>query len=273
MSTPQGASTPVPTWARLIAVALAVGTLAVSVPLVSAGAFWLVSLRVTRHFQLSASLLPGQRLVISADQATLDLKPGPAGLVRVEVVDWTRVTTRSGLQPLQRDAATLSSTPDGQRLDVRLAHGNDVNLGAETDVTVEVPADTPLEVTAGTVTAHGFTGAFQVTADPGTVSLQAMNVTGSSYAHATGTLEFSGLVETANLELRSGFGGIDAVLDHRSNARIEADTSIGDITPGPGLGLAISGASISKHGSGSIGAGTGLITLRTGLGSIRIDVN
>ena len=204
------AATPVPTWAKLMSVMLALGTLAISIPLASAGAFWLVSVRVTRHFELSAPIEPGQRLVVSADQATLELRPGPAGLVRVKINDWTRVTTNSGLHPLQSDTATLRPTPDGQRLDVRSAHGPDVNLGAETDVIVEVPVDTPLEVTAGTVTAHGLTGNFQITADPGKVSMQEITVTGSSYVHAAGTVEFSGLVEAGSLELRSGFGGIVA---------------------------------------------------------------
>lgn len=266
------AAVPIPSWAKLGAVLLAVGTLAISIPLVGAGAFWLVSVRVTRQFELSASLEPGQKLVVSADQVTVDLKPGRAGLVRVTVIDWTRVTARSGLQPLQSDTATLQSILGGQRLDVHATPGPDANLGAETNVTIEVPIDTPLEVTAGTVTASGLTGSFQIAADPGKVTLQAMTVTATSYVHAAGSVEFSGLVDAANLEVRSGFGGVDARLDHRSNARIEADTSIGDITPGPGLGLAISGASISKHGSGSIGAGIGVITLRTGLGSIAINI-
>ena len=267
------AARPVPTWAKLIAVVLVLGTFCISVPLVAVGAFWLVSVRVTRHISLSAPLEPGHMLVVSAGQATLDLVPGPAGLVRVEVTDWTRVTTNRGLEPLQRVTAALSSTRSGQRLDVVAAQESDANLGAETDVTVEVPVDTPLEVTAGSVIATGLTGSFQITASTGTVTLQGTTVTTSSYVHAAGAAEFSGLVQDASLEITSGFGGIVARLDRRSDARIEADTTIGDITVGPGLALATNTTSISKRGSGVIGAGTGLVTLRTGLGNIRVEIN
>ena len=269
----QEVSRPVPTWAKVIAVLLALGTLGLSAPLVAAGAFWLVSVRVTRHLSLSAPLAAGQRLVVSAEQATLELKIGPAGLVRVEITDWTRVTTHSGLEPLRHVTAAMSSMADGQRLDVGSVQSSDANLGGETVVTVEVPVDTPIDVTAGSVTASGLTGGFQISAGAGTVSLTDMVVAKSSSVHAAGSVEFSGLVTSGTLDLTSGFGGIDARFNRLSDARIEADTTIGDITTGPGLALAISTASISKHASGSMGAGSGLITLRTGLGNIKIGIN
>ena len=269
----RGAASSVPTWAKVIAVVLALGTLSISVPLVALGAFWLVSVRVTRHIELSAPLAAGAKLVVSADQATIELKPGRAGLVVVKVVDWTRVTTNSGLQPLQRVNATLHAISDGQRLDVGSAHEPDINLGAETDVTVEVPVGTPLEVTAGSVTAAGLSGSFQIAAGQGQVSLHDMTVTQSSYVHGAGPVTFSGLVQQGSLELTSGFGGIEARLNRLSDARIEADTTIGDITADPWLGLTISSGSISTHASGVMGPGTGLVTLRTGLGNIKIEFN
>lgn len=264
----------VPTWAKLIAVVLALGTFAISVPLVGAAAFFLVSVKVTRNIALSAPLEAGQKLVVSTDKATLDLKPGPAGEVRVTVVDWTRVTSSAGLDPLQRVTAMLRSISDGQRLDVVSAQGSDVNLGAETNVTVEVPADTPLEVAAGSVTVDGLTGSFQITASQGAVSMHDMTVTKNSLVRAAGSVTFSGLVLAGNLELTSSFGGIEARLNRLSDARIEADTALGDITADPWLGLTIdSSASISKHASGVMGPGTGLVTLRAGLGSIKIEIN
>jgi hypothetical protein len=265
---------PVSTWAKLVAVLLAVGTIGITVPLVGAAAFYLVSVKVTRSIALSAPLGAGQKLVVSAGQATLELKPGPVGLVTVKVVDWTRVTSNSSLQPLQRVAATLHAMSDGQHLDVMSANDSGGNLGAEITVTVEVPADTPLEVRAGSVTADGFTGSFQISAGQGEVSLHDMTVTENSFVRAAGSVTFSGLVKSGNLELTSGFGGIEARLNRLSDARIVADTTLGEITADPWLGLTIdSSASISKHASGVMGPGTGLVTLRTGLGSIKIEFN
>jgi hypothetical protein len=265
---PPETATPVPAWAKFVGIVLALGTLGIAIPVTCYGALALVSVTVTRQVDLSASLEPGQRLVVSADQANLEVRPGPAGRVRVKVTDRAQVPVRGGLRRLQQETTTLRSMPDGEHLEVPNARGSDVILDWNTTVTVQAPIDTPLEVAAGAVTAQGLTGSFQITADRGPVSLRDMTVAGSSSVHTTvDTVEFSGLVRMGSLKLSSDAGGVQVRLDSQSDARIDAQNPFGSITADPRLRLAIHGG----HGSGVIGAGTGLVTLRSSLGAIRID--
>ncbi len=163
--------------------------------------------------------------------------------------------------------------------------------GPRTNITVTVPreADLILETTTDPISANGIRGLLDVESKTGSIHLTECegsvnarthtgtvdleNVNGNMAARSTtGSIRFLGSLSTGDNSFRATTGSIDIALTGNPDLRLDASTTVGQITCSLDLGDARyeKGQYIGQHITGRIGAGAGRLTVETTVGSISI---
>jgi DUF4097 and DUF4098 domain-containing protein YvlB len=248
--------------------------------------------------ELSAPVGAGDLVRISNSSGRTVVQTGAAGTVQVRATKhlWSADQTLDVQLLPTSGAVSLSATTGSGRV-----FGN----SAYADFVVTVPANVRVDVTSssGAIEVRGVTGAVSATSSSGGVtieevagpvtarsssgSLRLADITGELYASSSsGSIRATGIAQPrevtsssgsirldglfiANATIRSTSGGVTIGFAPGSAARIAATTSSGAIRDGD-IALTNRNAG-SRSLTGTLGEGTGLVTIGTSSGSITLS--
>jgi hypothetical protein len=271
---------PIPFWVKLVAVLVALPTLAFSL-LVAIGMTALIDGVTADHsVHVSAPLLAGQVVRIDTRQAHLVLVPGPDGQVSLDDTTSVRAPTRDlARRALDTNPSHLETSPAGVHVTVAGAPaGFEVSRSSQ-NVIVHVPAAAKVSVTvtAGGVDVRGLSGDLDMTADTGGFSLYDMTITGNVRVSAgAGGIDVGQGTRMAGgtLDLTARAGGVDVRLPADTSARYDLTAGAGGIDVALPGGVNRSAAGSHKSLSGVIGDGSGgQIRASTSAGGISLQVS
>ena len=234
---------------------------------------------ITQVQDLAAPVGAGDLVRISNTSGRTIVRTGAVGTVQVQVTKhlWTEDQTLDIQLLPTTGAVSLSATTGSGRV-----FGN----SAYADFVVTVPANARVEVTSssGSIEVGGISGSVTATSSSGSVtieeitgpvtarsssgSLRLNDLTGELYASSSsGSIRLDGLF-TGNATIRSTSGSVSLGFAPGSSARIEATTSSGAIRDGD---IALTGRDKGTRSlSGTLGQGTGLVSIATSSGSITL---
>ena len=166
---------------------------------------------------------------------------------------------------------------EGQRDTTRtLRLKSDPNLDTAVDMTVKVPYKTTLtlETENGMIEVAGVTAPIAVKVNNGSVAINgAANDVTVQGGNGDVTVDMAGFREETRIVLENSNGDINLTVPPSATAVVEAQTTVGAISV-EGLELSEQTQEKSTTGSvvkGTLGQGTGIITLRTEHGSIVLN--
>lgn len=252
---------------------------------------------ITRTEDLAVPVGAGDLIRINNTSGRTVVQTGAAGTVQVRATKHLRSED-------QNLTIQLVPTGDGAALSATAASGQAFGNGAYADYVVTVPVNTRIEITSssGSVEVRGPSGAVSVTTSSGSVTideitgpvtarsssgaLRLSSINGELYAStSSGSIRATGVAAPREVTSSSGSIAVDGVFAGDatikatsgsvtlgfapgSAARIAATTSSGAIRDG---GITLTNRSAGTRSlSGTLGEGTGTVTIATSSGSITL---
>jgi len=287
------AGEPIPTWARVIGVVVAITTGLIAIPTVVLGAVSLASTVGQIQHTTAFDVGPLPRLQVHARFGTVAIEAGQEGRVVVHDRRSSGTITRAAATATLRQIA-VDVSRQGDLVLVRQEGSpfTPPEVNRDSTITIEVPVRTDLTVDGiGTLRVQGIDGAVHVqgysqvdltdttlrgasTVDQpvGEVTLRNVTVAGSAVVTKTlGAVTFSGQLAPggSSLDIEDHTGDVTVVLPRPTDARAVVSTQVGNFRA-DGTWLFTPDQVVDpRHWTADLGPSpTGTITVRTSLGTV-----
>jgi hypothetical protein len=204
---------------------------------------------------------------------TVTVQHGDSGHVAVRITTNVRTIDSNSAQRAL-DQTVVSATQNGNAINVDghfTTHWLDgVWYDRTLDIVVTLPASSNLsaQVAAGTLDVSGVSGTFNLEANAGTITANAVTLgDGSRLSTDAGTITVSGaLAAGANVRVNDETGSVTLRLPADTPARLDANVTVGSISISP-WAIAVERSTVGASASGDLGAnptGTLRVTIATG---------
>lgn len=227
----------------------------------------------TQSFVVNA--LPS--LTIHNTSGRLDVQPGPAGVVGVQITKTARDTSQSAARAAL-DGITVDTTQMGDQIAIStdfpagsvFASSSSVNLL----LTVPPNATIVADITAGDIQISGIGGLVEVTGGAGDITLHDVALADGSHIHmTTGSVTMQGAVmANASVDISVSTGDVNLQLPADTAAQLDAHTNLGAIHVSGWPMQTTRVNSLGEDAEGPLGAQpSGAIHIRVDSGDITVS--
>ncbi len=184
----------------------------------------------TQSFAVNA--LPS--LTIHNASGRLDVQPGPAGVVGVQITRTARDTSQSAARAAL-DGITVNTTQTGDQIAIStdFPAGSIFASSSNVDLLVTVPPNTTIaaDITAGDIQISGIGGLLEITGGAGDITLHDVALADGSRIHmTTGSVTMQGAVmANADVDISVSTGAVNLRLPANTAAQLDAHTNLGAI--------------------------------------------
>lgn len=216
-------------------------------------------------------------LTIHNASGRLDVQPGPAGIIGVQITKTARDTSQSAAR-----AALEGITVDSSQAGDQIAISTDFRDGSvfagssSVNLALTVPPNTTIvaDVTTGDIQISGIGGLVEVTGGAGAITLQDVALADGSHIHmTTGSVMMQGAVmANASVDISASTGDVNLQLPADTAAQLDAHTSLGAIHVSGWPMQTTRINSLGEDAEGPLGAqATGAIHIRVDSGDITVS--
>jgi len=216
-------------------------------------------------------------LNIQNASGSLQVQPGPAGVVGVQITRSARDTSQSAARA-DLDGITVNTTQMGDMIAIStdFPDGSLFASSSSVNLLLTVPPNTTIaaDVTAGDIQINGISGLFEVTGGAGDITLHDVALADGSRIHMTmGSVTMQGAVmANAAVDISVSTGDVSLQLPADTAAQLDAHTNLGAIHVS-GWPMPITRInSLGTDAEGPLGAqATGAIHIRVDSGDITVS--
>ena len=173
-------------------------------------------------------------LTIHNVSGRLDVQPGPAGVIGVQITRIARDTSQSAARA-DLDGITVDSTQAGDQIAIstNFPNGSVFASSSSVNLALTVPPNTTIaaDVTAGDIQISGIGGLVEVTGGAGAITLQDVALADGSRIHmTTGSVTMQGAVmANASVDISVSTGDVNLQLPADTATQLDARTNLGAI--------------------------------------------
>lgn len=264
-------------WVILLALLVALPSLGLFVLVGVAGVAWIDGATTTRSNHLEAAIPTDGTLTVNADNASVQVNTGPAGLVTLE----DRLTVRAltvGLADQvanQLTASRLAPSDGGVTATVTEESFSVFSVSRTRRVVITMPptASLVLHSSNGAADLRGLRGAVDVATQNGAYRLTDVDVSRTVRVETVnGAIHVEGRMSGGTLDLTTVNGAIDIRLPADTSAQYDLSATTGAVTLHGPNGERSSSGGFGRSLSGHLGDGTGgRIVARTTTGAVSLS--
>jgi hypothetical protein len=173
-------------------------------------------------------------LTIHNASGRLDVQPGPAGAIGVQITRIARDTSQSAARA-DLEGITVDSTQAGDQIAIstNFPDGSVFASSSSVNLLLTVPPNTAIaaDITSGDIQISGIGGLLEVTGAAGAITLQDVALADGSRIHmTTGSVTMRGAVMTnASVDISVSTGDVDLQLSADTATQLDAHTNLGAI--------------------------------------------
>jgi len=216
-------------------------------------------------------------LTIHNASGRLQVQPGPAGIVGVQVTKSARDTSQSAARAAL-DSITVNTTQAGDRIAIStdFPDGSVFASSSSVNLLLTVPPNTTIaaDITAGDIQISGIGGVVEVTGGAGDISLHDVALADGSRLHmTTGSVTMQGAVMVnASVDISVSTGDVNLQLPADTAAQLDAHTNLGAIHVSGWPMQTTRINSLGEDAAGPLGTqATGAIHIRVDSGDITVS--
>ncbi|HEX5158646.1 MAG TPA: DUF4097 family beta strand repeat-containing protein [Ktedonobacterales bacterium] len=216
-------------------------------------------------------------LTINNASGRLDVQPGPAGAIGVQITKTARDTSQSAALAAL-DGITVDSTQAGDQIAIstNFPNGSVFASSSSVNLLLTVPPNTAVsaDVTAGDIQISGIGGLVEVTGGAGAITLQDVALADGSRIHmTTGSVTVRGAVmANASVDISVSTGDVDLQLPADTATQLDAHTNLGAIRVSGWPMETTRVNSLGEDAEGPLGArASGAIHIRVESGDITVS--
>lgn len=216
-------------------------------------------------------------LTINNASGRLDVQPGPAGAIGVQITKTARDTSQSAALAAL-DGITVDSTQAGDQIAIstNFPNGSVFASSSSVNLLLTVPPNTAVsaDVTAGDIQISGIGGLVEVTGGAGAITLQDVALADGSRIHmTTGSVTVRGAVmANASVDISVSTGDVDLQLPADTAIQLDAHTNLGAIRVSGWPMETTRVNSLGEDAEGPLGArASGAIHIRVESGDITVS--
>jgi hypothetical protein len=207
----------------------------------------------------------------------LQVQPGPAGVVSVQVTKSARDTSQSAARA-DLDGITVNTAQMGDQIAIstEFPAGSLFASSSSVNLVLTVPPNTAIaaDITAGDIQLNGIGGLMEVTGGAGDITLQDVALADGSRLHmTTGSVTMQGeVMANASVDISVSTGDVNLQLPADTAARLDAHTNLGAIHVSGWPMQTTRINSLGEDAEGPLGAETvGAIHIRVDSGDITVS--
>jgi hypothetical protein len=216
-------------------------------------------------------------LTIHNASGRLDVQPGPAGAIGVQITRIARDTSQSAARA-DLDGINVDSTQAGDQIAIstNFPNGSVFASSSSVNLLLTVPPNTTIvaDVTAGDIQISGIGGLVEVTGGAGAITLQDVALADGSRIHMTmGSITMRGAVmANASVDISVSTGDVNLQLPADTATQLDAHTSLGAIHVSGWPMQTTRVNSLGEDAEGPLGAqAPGAIHIRVDSGDITVS--
>ena len=216
-------------------------------------------------------------LTIHNASGRLDVQPGPAGIIGLQITKTARDTSQSAARTAL-DGIIVDSTQAGDQIAIstNFPDGSVFASSSSVNLALTVPPNTTIaaDVTAGDIQISGISGLLEISGGAGNITLQDVAIADGSRIHmTTGSVTIRGAVmASASVDISVSTGNVNLQLPTDTAAQLDAHTSLGAIHVSGWPMQTTRVNSLGEDAEGPLGAQTtGAIHIRVDSGDITVS--